>query len=55
MDEKIKNWITKADNDLKAAELSLNEPALTDIVCFHSQFCNGKIGSGKDIRKEVKR
>ncbi len=34
MDEKVKNWIMKADNDLKAAELSLNE-CLTDIACFN--------------------
>jgi len=35
----IKNWIIKADNDLKSAhhELSFNEEAVTEAICFHCQ------------------
>ena len=40
MDDYLKNWITKADNDLKAAEHELDRAEseiLADIVCFHCQ------------------
>lgn len=38
MDERLKQWIVKADNDLKVAinELSLENP-ITDAICFHCQ------------------
>ena len=37
--ELIGNWVLKADNDLKAAqhELSFEDDAVTDSVCFHCQ------------------
>lgn len=46
MDEVIeltKNWIKKAENDLKTAkdELSTEDPA-TDTICFHAQQCAEK-------------
>jgi len=36
----VKNWIKKAENDLKTAkdEIDTQNPA-TDAVCFHSQQC----------------
>ncbi len=40
IDEYIKKWIIKADNDLKVAknELSLDkQDTVTDAVCFHAQ------------------
>lgn len=38
--ERVKDWIAKAENDLKTAkdELNTEEPA-TDTVCFHAQQC----------------
>jgi HEPN domain-containing protein len=40
MNEKIKQWVIKAENDLNAAIKELNsvEP-ITDIICFHFQQC----------------
>jgi len=37
---KIKNWLMKADNDLKVAnnEINMDEP-VTDVICFHAQQC----------------
>lgn len=40
IDEYIKNWLVKADNDLKTAEHELalpEEKIITDTVCFHCQ------------------
>lgn len=36
----VKNWIKRAENDLKTAkdEINTDEPA-TDTVCFHAQQC----------------
>jgi HEPN domain-containing protein len=36
----VKNWIKKAENDLKTAkdEIATQEPA-TDTICFHAQQC----------------
>lgn len=36
----VRNWIKKAENDLKTAndEINTQEPA-TDTVCFHAQQC----------------
>ena len=38
--EIVKNWIKRAENDLKTAmdELDTEEPA-TDTICFHAQQC----------------
>ena len=39
-DDYIKNWLIKADHDLKATENELNiktNEILTDIICFHCQ------------------
>jgi HEPN domain-containing protein len=40
VEELIKNWIAKAESDLKTAEdeLSTEKPA-TDTICFHAQQC----------------
>ena len=39
----IKEWIKKAENDLKNAEYVLNmDDPPTDTVCFHSQQCAEK-------------
>lgn len=42
-EETVRNWIRKAENDLKIGkdELSFPEPA-TDMVCFHMQQCAEK-------------
>lgn len=47
MDERIKKWFIKADNDLKVAidEIVTTAPA-TDIVCFHCQQCIEKYLKG---------
>jgi HEPN domain-containing protein len=40
MNEKVNNWIIKADNDFKIAEKEiLSSQPLTDIICFHCQQC----------------
>ncbi|MGQ9638813.1 MAG: HEPN domain-containing protein [Thermodesulfobacteriota bacterium] len=41
--ELVKNWIRKAENDLKTAkdEIKTENPA-TDTVCFHAQQCAEK-------------
>lgn len=38
--EKVNQWILKANNDLKVAknEMTTDEP-ITDAICFHSQQC----------------
>ncbi len=38
MDKKLKQWLIKAEGDLKVAinELSFDSP-ITDVICFHSQ------------------
>ncbi len=58
MNENIKNWIKKADNDLKIAkdEIITTNPA-TDMICFHSQQSCEKylkcflIYNNKEIKK----
>src|SRR5262245_51044762 len=37
----VREWLAKADNDLKAAAhtLTLREDCPTDTVCFHAQQC----------------
>lgn len=43
MDELVKEWLRKADNDLLNAENNLNsERVPTDTVCFHCQQCAEK-------------
>lgn len=39
MDEYLKEWLNKAEKDIKAAEHELNygEEAITEDVCFHAQ------------------
>ena len=39
-ENEVKNWISKADNDLKVSknEIKVNEP-VTDAICFHAQQC----------------
>lgn len=43
IEELVRNWVTKAENDLKTGEdeLQTSEPA-TDTVCFHMQQCAEK-------------
>jgi HEPN domain-containing protein len=58
MNEIIKNWIRKAENDLKVAkdEMQAENPA-TDMICFHAQQCCEKylkcflIFKNKEIKK----
>ncbi len=43
MDELVKEWLRKADNDLLNAENNLNSERIpTDTVCFHCQQCAEK-------------
>jgi HEPN domain-containing protein len=39
-EDAVRNWITKAENDLKIArdEMATDEP-VTDMICFHVQQC----------------
>lgn len=40
MDKYLKNWLIKGNNDLKTAEIGLNQPTgdiITDTICFHCQ------------------
>jgi HEPN domain-containing protein len=40
MDKYLKNWLIKGNNDLKTAEIGLNQPKddiVTDTICFHCQ------------------
>jgi len=43
IEEVVRQWIQKAENDLKTArdELATDEPA-TDTICFHGQQCAEK-------------
>lgn len=54
----MKNWITKAENDLKTAKDELNtEGYATDTICFHAQQCVEKylkaylVLNNKEFRK----
>ena len=38
----IKEWINKADKDLKVAERFLNDENMADVVCFHAQQASEK-------------
>lgn len=40
MNEQVKNWIIKAENDLKTGkdEMATENPT-TDTICFHMQQC----------------
>ena len=57
-EDAVKNWILKAESDLKIGrdELTTEKPA-TDAVCFHMQQCTEKyiksflIFHGKEIHK----
>lgn len=42
--KKVKQWILKANNDLKTAkdEMNTDDPA-TDTICFHAQQCVEKL------------
>jgi len=41
--ERVRRWLTKAENDLETARRSLGtEPAITDTACFHAQQCAEK-------------
>lgn len=46
--ETVKNWIRRAENDLKIGkdELITDEPA-TDMICFHMQQCAVEIRYGE--------
>lgn len=36
----VERWLSKAERDLITARTILdNEPALTDVVCYHAQQC----------------
>ncbi len=40
MNEEVKNWIIKANNDYKTVEKLINQPEkeiITDTLCFHCQ------------------
>lgn len=57
-DGTVKNWIAKAENNLKTAkDESKTENPATDTICFHSQQCAEKylkaylIYHGKEFRK----
>lgn len=53
----IKEWIDKANKDIKAVEKLKNEQDITEIVCFHCQQAVEKylkallIYNGEDIQK----
>lgn len=59
-EDTVKNWIIKAENDLKIGkdEMATEKPA-TDGVCFHMQQCVEKylkaylIYYGKEFRKTM--
>ena len=44
--EWIKEWLSKAEKDLKVAEDYKNDPLMTDIVCFHAQQAAEKYLTG---------
>ncbi|NIO85679.1 MAG: HEPN domain-containing protein [Candidatus Aminicenantes bacterium] len=50
----VKNWILKANNDLKTGkdEMETDEPA-TDTICFHMQQCVEKYLKGYLVFHEV--
>ncbi|HOJ85462.1 MAG TPA: HEPN domain-containing protein [Elusimicrobiales bacterium] len=52
MDEELKKWIEKADNDFKSAFLNM-KGRLFEISCFHSQQCVEKYLKAFLIYKNV--
>ena len=44
MNEIVTEWVDKAEDDFRVAQLALSAPgeSLTDIVCFHCQQCAEK-------------
>ena len=55
MDDYLKNWLTKGNNDFKTAEIGLNqteENIITDTVCFHCQQAAEKFLKSYLIYKE---
>ena len=55
IDEYVKKWLIKANNDLKASEHELNiqDDPVTDAICFHSQQAVEKYLKAYLIVKEV--
>jgi len=60
--ETVRQWFTKANNDLKTGKDELNtENPATDTVCFHAQQCAEKYLKGflafhdQEIKKTHKR
>ncbi|MBF0342911.1 MAG: HEPN domain-containing protein [Nitrospirae bacterium] len=50
----VRAWFKKADNDLKVAEMTLNQDdSLYDIACFHAQQCAEKYLKGFLVYNEV--
>jgi hypothetical protein len=46
-EEFVRDWLKKADNDLKAAQLLLDAPeAPVDTICFHAQQAAEKVLKG---------
>ncbi len=42
--ELVKEWLKKADNDIKIAKLALqHDLEVTDVICFHAQQATEKI------------
>ncbi len=51
----VKLWIIKAENDIKAAEILIEqENAPTDVVCFHAQQAVEKLLKGYLTHRNVK-
>jgi len=56
IDEYVKKWLIKANNDLKVAENEMKLPPeemVTEAVCFHSQQAVEKILKAYLITKNV--
>ena len=56
IDDYVKNWLIKANGDLKVAENEMNltsEQMVTDAVCFHSQQAVEKLLKAFLITKNV--
>ena len=56
IDEYVKKWLTKANNDLKVAQIILQSPEgelVTEAVCFHAQQAAEKLLKAFLITKNI--
>ena len=51
--ELVRQWLDKADADIRASEYLLPQVAFSEIICFHAQQCAEKLLKSLLAHKEI--